>query len=599
MTAAPAEQPRLSAPCLKRLGLHCQPFAQPQDAPLYRDPILDLTTQQVWSHLQQGTALLVLTGPRGVGKSTLLQRFQSLAPRYDDVCVLAATPYTGKPDIQQAIRAQWVPFQTYQGDLDRLSLVGYLDSLLQEDRRPKLVIDDAHLLSGVIITALAELKRAVDNSGHGRLALLLMGEPGLRETCSQLEAHQGLPLTPIYFKQTPLNRDQTAAFLWQRLQHCGLRTAHALDEALLDRVHQTSNGLPSAIFPAAAEALEAFCEQIPAPHAATHQSSPSTSSPSTFKLPRLPRLKLPAWRRFKIKLSPSQVTVLAIGILLFTVAMQLSIPPAPDNGAPQPPAADDDTGPPLFKNAAPRRPDSSPAQPSLPPTNAEDPQADEQPSANTAASAAAGRQSNPDAGEAASQTDNNANGARVSSQQPPAKSAQQPRDTVTKPPEDPPDAATASTSAAPAEPTNEPASPAPAGSPDTATAARPAAGQPDPSGNGEPTPEQQPASASPPPPEPPSADWLLAQPADHYAVQVAAVSSADQAHDYIRSHDLTNAGFYRAKRGNSIFFIIVAGSHATRSAANQAIAALPRQVRASSPWVRRFSQVHADIRRGR
>ncbi len=93
------------------------------------------------------------------------------------------------------------------------------------------------------------------------------------------------------------------------------------------------------------------------------------------------------------------------------------------------------------------------------------------------------------------------------------------------------------------------------------------------------------------------ADWLLAQPAAAYTVQVAAGANAEVLLALLRDAGLTgDAACVLEHPDARQAWSALVGVHAERAAAERALAALPPALRANAPWVRRVSAVQKALR---
>ncbi|MBX9608834.1 MAG: SPOR domain-containing protein, partial [Gammaproteobacteria bacterium] len=93
------------------------------------------------------------------------------------------------------------------------------------------------------------------------------------------------------------------------------------------------------------------------------------------------------------------------------------------------------------------------------------------------------------------------------------------------------------------------------------------------------------------------ADWLLAQPAAAYTVQVAAGANAEVLLAMLRDAGLTGdvACVLEHPEARQAWSALV-GVHAERAAAERALTTLPAALRANAPWVRRLSAVQKSLR---
>jgi len=92
-------------------------------------------------------------------------------------------------------------------------------------------------------------------------------------------------------------------------------------------------------------------------------------------------------------------------------------------------------------------------------------------------------------------------------------------------------------------------------------------------------------------------DWVLAQPAGHYTLQIAVVSSAERAAAFIRQQpDSDDYVTYPIRVAAETRHAILFGSFPSRSEAERAATELPPGTGTSAPWIRRFSEVQPAAR---
>ncbi|CAH0534588.1 Cell division protein DamX [Vibrio stylophorae] len=98
-----------------------------------------------------------------------------------------------------------------------------------------------------------------------------------------------------------------------------------------------------------------------------------------------------------------------------------------------------------------------------------------------------------------------------------------------------------------------------------------------------------------------NASKLLARPAQHYALQFAAIKTEAEMNAFLAKHpqltDLDLIG-YRSMRGDQPWYLLVYGDFASVSAARRAEMALPDDLKSLEPWVKSYRQIHAEINSG-
>ncbi|MEZ5561010.1 MAG: AAA family ATPase [Pseudomonadales bacterium] len=109
------------------------------------------------------------------------------------------------------------------------------------------------------------------------------------------------------------------------------------------------------------------------------------------------------------------------------------------------------------------------------------------------------------------------------------------------------------------------------------------------------------AAAPPAAPAPPAGalgtDWILAQPAAAYTLQLVTLSTAERAAAFVaRQPDPARFAVYQLQRDGRILHVVIYGSFADRAAAEQASRTLPATVGRITPWIRTFAQVQDAAR---
>jgi DamX protein len=146
----------------------------------------------------------------------------------------------------------------------------------------------------------------------------------------------------------------------------------------------------------------------------------------------------------------------------------------------------------------------------------------------------------------------------------------------------------------PAEPTPPPA---PVEPPPAEPAPPPAPVEPPPAEPAPPpAPAQPPAAASTAGALAEDRAWLGRQDRGHFTIQLIAAQNAATARSFVERHGLTGIRLIPTQSGGRDFVVALAGSFASRSAAEQALANLPEDVRAGQPWIRSIGSVQ-DIQR--
>ena len=90
-------------------------------------------------------------------------------------------------------------------------------------------------------------------------------------------------------------------------------------------------------------------------------------------------------------------------------------------------------------------------------------------------------------------------------------------------------------------------------------------------------------------------DWLLAQAADRWVLQVAVATSEDAARAMLDRLGRDRSAYYRARRDGRVVFIVLSGTWATRDQAAAGRDKLAYEFRQRGPFPREMRAVHNEI----
>ena len=93
------------------------------------------------------------------------------------------------------------------------------------------------------------------------------------------------------------------------------------------------------------------------------------------------------------------------------------------------------------------------------------------------------------------------------------------------------------------------------------------------------------------------AEGLIDAPASHYAVQLIALGSEQALRDFVAERQLVDMAQVRVENGGRLRFVLVAGVHPTRAAAERAVAAMAPALRALGPWIRSVDNLRQAMAR--
>lgn len=184
----------------------------------------------------------LLTGPTGVGKSCLIQRFLHALPahRYPSV-----TLHISRVDAAAMLRM----IVTTLGEKPALGRDRLFRQILDRTREAEhatvLIIDDAHLLGEAALTDLRLLVSTPTNAPPA-LKLLLSGQPPLSKLLARASLADLLNRIGVRCSLRPLSKEQTVAYIDRRLQAVG-GPETLFDTAAKQLIHEHTGGIPRAI----------------------------------------------------------------------------------------------------------------------------------------------------------------------------------------------------------------------------------------------------------------------------------------------------------------------------------------------------------------
>ncbi len=633
----------LSAVSLRRYGLRKQPFATVADTDShYSDLALEMPVKTLLNHLHTDQWLLVFSGDHGVGKSTQLLRLIAAGADTLLFCAFKARPDASYAVIEQTIRQHWTkPVQRHANT----ALRDILCRLCHGQRRPVLVVDDAHQLKPDVLGELLQLSRDVLQHCGRTPGLVLAGEPYL-QTLLEHSAPSHIPLqTSVSITLRPLTLEQTEAYLRLRLQAAGAKNPDLLSGPIAQTIYRESRGYPAAINAAANRYLQG-------------SETPSEQTPPTPKVSTAPKPTAqptapsrPPRRRFSLPITAAALTVvlattggiywaLARDMTAFNPSNLLALfetplpepSPEPRVTWPQTVSPEPMVEPPLSEPepVAATPPESEPKSESVAATDPEpEPNGDTSSASEPVAATDPEPEPNGDtssASESVAATDPESEPFVETRSALETVVATEPESRLDTPPE--PD------TVATTDPEPEPSTDA-LPEPDTVAATDPepepstdispepdtvATTDPEPLVETQPEPVAEAARPAEPEPTPPATTaaahidaaaltpipvptggllsevWLQQQNPRHFTIQIAASNDRQALRAYAESLDLPiEVAWFRTLRNGQDWYSLVVGQYPSSASAQAAIANLPVRIRRNQPWIRNFGSIHRDI----
>lgn len=92
--------------------------------------------------------------------------------------------------------------------------------------------------------------------------------------------------------------------------------------------------------------------------------------------------------------------------------------------------------------------------------------------------------------------------------------------------------------------------------------------------------------------------WLWSQDPRHFTLQLLGARHSGSIQKFIKQHNLRDkAVYFHTRHNKQDWYTVVYGVYADRNKAQQAIKQLPVKLKDSSPWIRSFASIHAEMDR--
>lgn len=240
----------------RRLGLDADPFPVTGiDEVLYLTPELENRLKRVREHLRDDPAVLILSAPRGAGKSRLSHHLESALDGHWLTGRVQAREAMRPPDLAAALLAAWSAGRETDTDDPVIRLHQFLEETAINDRIPVAVIDDAHCLSSSCLELVFELARV--RHGDSAFRFVLLAEDGIDDRLYESGLTDKPDATACLRIPLPaLSETQTGEYIRHRILSYGEIRNDPFTEETLRHIYYGSGGLPGGIHYLAREAVQ-------------------------------------------------------------------------------------------------------------------------------------------------------------------------------------------------------------------------------------------------------------------------------------------------------------------------------------------------------
>lgn len=238
----------ITPPYLASYGLTEAPFSSQQDDRfLYLNSALSERLELIKHYTQYGNLLLLITGERGIGKSSFKQRFINTAQEEWQICEIQSHTMM---DASLLLRQVATGFNINEPPLEPALLFEVLSEQLEHIHQqaivPILIIDDAHELPQDALQALLYLAEHHSDQ-HTALRIILFCEPEIETMMEDPTIHSLKERVTHGMELPSLDETQTAEYLRHRLAVAGLDGTSPFTLKLVNKIFKASAGVPSKI----------------------------------------------------------------------------------------------------------------------------------------------------------------------------------------------------------------------------------------------------------------------------------------------------------------------------------------------------------------
>ncbi len=196
--------------------------------------------------IQERKGFILLTGEVGTGKTTLLH---TLLGRLEED-TKSAFIFNTRLGPRDFFRYMFEEFGIASDQKSKseclIALNRFLIDRLRKEKNTVLIVDEAQNLSPVILEEIRLLSN-LETSTEKLIQIVLVGQPELAEKLSLPELRQLRQRISVRYHIQPLSREETRAYVIERLRIAGNPYDRIFDDVALDYVFHVSGGIPRLI----------------------------------------------------------------------------------------------------------------------------------------------------------------------------------------------------------------------------------------------------------------------------------------------------------------------------------------------------------------
>ncbi|MFO7707298.1 MAG: AAA family ATPase [Desulfobacterales bacterium] len=242
---------------LRFFGLEDNPFkASPEAEALFIGRYQEEALAHLRYALAEGEGFTVITGERGVGKSTICRAFLDRREQGVSAAFLSGPLKSPGELLRRTNSAFGVPADgtTLKGLIDPLN--DFLMRRKMAGGRVAVFIDDAHLLAPEVLEQIRLISN-LETTREKLIHLVLIGEPGLLAVLNSHALRQMGQRVSVRYELGPLSEDETVRYIQHRVSVASQASPVHFEPGALRCIYRYARGNPRAINTACDASLKA------------------------------------------------------------------------------------------------------------------------------------------------------------------------------------------------------------------------------------------------------------------------------------------------------------------------------------------------------
>lgn len=229
---------------LKHFGFRDKPFKLTHDPAYYYGEAHQIPLNELSYSIEERHGLAILLGEPGTGKTTLMLRLLRSFARHLNGIFLSDIAVGEASLIRQVARALLIPFKPQDPtETVKQYLDIYLRGQVNAGKTVVVLVDEAQGLTDDQLEELRHLTN-LEHKGRKLVEIVLAGLPSLERKLSAPDLEAVSQRAAVRCWVEPMSLPHTGAYIRHRLDVVGAPNPDMFTQEALERVHQSSRGVP-------------------------------------------------------------------------------------------------------------------------------------------------------------------------------------------------------------------------------------------------------------------------------------------------------------------------------------------------------------------